>query len=76
MLERIIEYERGLFFMLNGSDSPFLDRFMWLYTGKVVWLPVAVLILAVLLYKKNWRESLLILVAIALVVTLCDQFAS
>jgi undecaprenyl-diphosphatase len=37
---------------------------------------VAVLILAVLLYKKNWRESLLILVAIALVVTLCDQFAS
>jgi undecaprenyl-diphosphatase len=65
-----------MFFMLNGSDSPFLDRFMWLYTGKVVWLPLAVFILFTLLYKKNWRESLLILLAIALVVTLCDQFAS
>jgi undecaprenyl-diphosphatase len=76
MLERLLEYERSMFFMLNGSDSPFLDRFMWLYTGKAVWLPLAAFILVVLLYKKNWRESLLILLAIALVVALCDQFAS
>ncbi|MDR3141376.1 MAG: phosphatase PAP2 family protein [Tannerellaceae bacterium] len=76
MLERLLEYERSMFFMLNGSDSPFLDRFMWLYTGKAVWLPLAAFILIVLLYKKNWGESLLILVAIALVVALCDQFAS
>ncbi|MDH6303822.1 undecaprenyl-diphosphatase [Parabacteroides sp. PF5-5] len=76
MLEDILHYEREMFFMLNGSDSPFFDRFMWLYTGKVVWLPLAVLILVILIYKKNWRESLLILLAIALVITLCDQFAS
>jgi undecaprenyl-diphosphatase len=76
MLERLLAYERSMFFMLNGSDSPFLDRFMWLYTGKAVWLPLAAFILFILLYKKNWRESLLILAAIALVVALCDQFAS
>jgi undecaprenyl-diphosphatase len=76
MLERILEYERSMFFMLNGSNSPFLDRFMWLYTGKMVWLPLAVVIFVILIYKKNWRESFLILLAIALVVTLCDQFAS
>ena len=29
-----------------------------------------------MIYKKNWRESLLVLLAIVLVVTLCDQFAS
>ena len=49
---------------------------MWIFTGKAVWLPLAFLILLVLIYKKNWRESLLILLAIVLVVTLCDQFAS
>lgn len=76
MVERILIYERDLFFLLNGSDSPFLDRFMWLLSGKVVWLPLAVFILWVLLYKKNWRESVLILLGIVLVVTLCDQFAS
>lgn len=76
MVEKILVYERDLFFMLNGSESPFLDRFMWLFSGKAVWLPLAVFIIVVLLYKKSWRESVLILLAIVLVVTLCDQFAS
>ena len=76
MIEKILLYERDAFFALNGSDSTFLDRFMWLYTGKEVWLPLAILIIGVLVYKKNWRESLLIILAIALVVLLCDQFAS
>ena len=76
MIEKILIYERDAFFALNGSDSAFLDRFMWIFTGKAVWLPLAVLILLVLIYKKNWRESLLILLAIVLVITLCDQFAS
>ena len=76
MIEKILLYEHDAFFALNGSDSAFLDRFMWLYTGKEVWLPLAILIIGVLVYKKNWRESLLIILAIALVVLLCDQFAS
>ena len=76
MVEKILIYERDAFFALNGSDSAFLDRFMWIFTGKAVWLPLAFLILLVLIYKKNWRESLLILLAIVLVVTLCDQFPS
>ena len=60
MVEKILIYERDAFFALNGSDSAFLDRFMWIFTGKAVWLPLA----------------FLILLAIVLVVTLCDQFAS
>ncbi len=76
MLEKILEYERSLFFALNGSDSAFLDHFMWLYSGRIVWLPLAFFIIVVLVYKKDWRESVLILLSIVLVVTLCDQFAS
>ena len=64
MIEKILIYERDAFFALNGSDSAFLDRFMWIFTGKAVWLPLAFLILLVLIYKKNWRESLLVLLAI------------
>ena len=29
MVEKILIYERDAFFALNGSDSAFLDRFMW-----------------------------------------------
>ena len=76
MLEQILVWERDLFLTLNGCHTPYWDEVMWLYSGKAVWLPLAFLILLVLIYKKNWRESLLILLAIVLVVTLCDQFAS
>lgn len=76
MLERILDYERELFFALNGSDFTFLDHIMWLYSGKLIWLPLALFIIGVLVYKVEWRESVLVLLAIVLVVTLCDQFAS
>lgn len=76
MLENILDYERGLFFILNGSDSALLDRFMWLYSGRAVWIPIAVFIAIILLYKRGWKESLFIILALALVVTMCDQFAS
>ena len=76
MLEQWLVWERDLFFALNGSDFEWLDRVMWIYTGKMVWLPLAVLILFLLFYKRDWREAILVLLMIALVVTLCDQFAS
>ncbi len=76
MLEQLLVWERDAFFLLNGSDSPFLDHFMWLYSGKVVWLPLALFILYVLCYKRDWKQSLLLLLMIALTITLCDQFAS
>lgn len=76
MLEQLLHYERSVFFFLNGSDSVYLDYVMWLFSSKAVWLPLAFFILIVLSYKKDWREVILILLAITLTITLCDQFAS
>ncbi|MDR2533211.1 MAG: phosphatase PAP2 family protein [Tannerellaceae bacterium] len=75
-MEEILKYERNLFFFLNGSDIPALDRFVWLYSGKLVWLPAVAFILFALIYKKTWKEYLLVLLAIITVATLCDQFSS
>ena len=78
MLEEILEYERALFLALNGAHTPFGDQFMWLFSGLKTWIPVAVSFLFILFYsnRNRWKEMLLIVVAIALVITLCDQFAS
>ena len=76
MVEQLLTYEREAFFALNGSDYAFLDRFMWVFTGKVVWLPLAAFLIFMLVRRKNWREWLLVFLAIALTITLCDQFAS
>jgi undecaprenyl-diphosphatase len=74
--EQILEYEREAFLWLNGSHTPFWDSFVWLYSGKAVWIPLALWILFTVCYRKTWKESLLILICLALVITLCDQFAS
>ena len=78
MLEKLFDYERELFLQLNGAHSLFGDQFMWLFSGKIAWIPVATFFLTVLFYanRKRWKETLIIFGAIVLVITLCDQFAS
>ncbi len=76
MLEKVLVLEHDLFLSLNGHHTAYWDDVMWLISGKIVWLPLAIFILLILFYKTSWRESLLVLLAIVLVVTLCDQFAS
>ncbi len=76
MAEKILDYEREVFLWLNGSDSPYFDHFMWLYTNKIVWFPLALFFIFLLIYKKNWKEWCLVLFSLFLVFLLCDQFAS
>lgn len=76
MLENLLTYEREAFLWLNGCHTPYWNDVMWLYSGKTVWLPLAVFILFVLCYKRNWREIICVVLAIVLTITLCDQFAS
>jgi undecaprenyl-diphosphatase len=76
MLEQMLVWERDLFLELNGSSYGFLDRFMYLYSGKVVWLPLLVFIVLAIAYKRNWKQTVLFLLCVALAITLCDQFAS
>ena len=76
MLEQILVYERDAFLWLNSLHTPYLDRFMWIYSGNPAWIPLAVFILFALCYRRPWRESVLLILALALAITLCDQFAS
>lgn len=76
MIEEILDYEKEAFFALNGSDFAVLDRFMWLFSEKLVWVPLAAVILFILVYKKGWKDSIIIVLSIVLVVTLCDQISS
>lgn len=75
----------GLFDWLNSIDSQFLlylnsfhtelfDNFWWSVTKGITWLPFIVTILFVI-FKNKQREGILIVIAIALTVLLCDQLA-
>jgi len=76
MLEGVLSIERDAFLWLNGHHTPFWDCFMWVYSGRTVWIPVLALIFIMLFYKKKPVVSLLALVFLVLTLTACDQFAS
>ncbi len=76
MLEKILEVERGAFLFLNGCHHLFWDSFMWLYSGQIAWIPLVLFFLILLFYKNDWKEALLIVCSIAIVIALCDQFTS
>lgn len=75
VLQQLIEWDKSVFLTLNNVHTPFWDIFMWIYTDKLTWIPL-ILSLLFVLFRKNWEEALLVCVAIALTITLCDQFAS
>lgn len=76
MLEKIVPYEESLFFFINGSYSYFTDCVMWLFSGGIIWIPIAVFLLTVIILKKEWQVWLPILLAIVVLFFCCDQFSS
>lgn len=76
MLESLQQLDQEVFLFLNGLRSPFLDHFMWLFTGKIIWVPMYVAILYVLCRNFNRRLTLFTVIAIALLITYADQVCS
>jgi undecaprenyl-diphosphatase len=75
-VENILPYERDLFFLLNGSDSVFLDNIMQTVSGRWVWIPLYAFVLFMCFYKTQVKAALLLSVFFIVVFALCDQFSS
>lgn len=59
---------------LNGNHTAFADGFWWAITDTISWLPLFLAIVYLILSGKG-RESILILLFLALTVLLCDQLS-
>jgi undecaprenyl-diphosphatase len=75
-VEKILPYERDLFLWLNGLHTSYWDVFMWIYSGKLIWLPLAVVGLGVFVYKVKWQEAVLLLACAVLIGILCDYVSA
>jgi len=76
MLEQELQWEKSLFFFVNGERSAFWDNFFWLYSSKWIWIPLYLCVLFVFVYKRKGKEILLVLLSTVVVILLCDQIAS
>ena len=75
MLEFLKEIDAQLLLFLNVANNAYFDEFFWLVTGKFAWIPM-ILALLFCSFRRNWKAGIVMVFAIAVVITLCDQVSS
>jgi undecaprenyl-diphosphatase len=75
MIGLLKNIDSQLFIFLNGFHNSFFDQVMWYISSITFWIPAYVILLAYLIFK-NKKQSLYIVIAIALVILISDQVAS
>lgn len=73
MLEFLQGLDERLLLAINSMNSPFLDSLMWWVSGKISWWPLYLILIILIFRKFQWKESLLILGFIILIISLSDQ---
>ena len=73
MIEFLNEIDTQLFLWLNGPNTPFLDSFMKIFTGRFVWVPMYAALLVMLWRTVRWPKMIFYVIGVALAVTVTDQ---
>ncbi|PZX20311.1 undecaprenyl-diphosphatase [Breznakibacter xylanolyticus] len=74
-LQRLIETDQSLLLTMNGCHSPFWDRFFWLVTGILTWVPFY-LVLLYAIVKNQKKGSVVTILTLVILVVLCDQISN
>ena len=76
MIKYLDHIDKELLLLFNGNGDPYWDSVIWIFSGKIIWIPVALSFVYYFFRKSNWREALFVLIAITILITLCDQITS
>jgi undecaprenyl-diphosphatase len=75
LFDKIIDWDKGTLLTLNSFHLPWLDRFMWLCSQTIMWLPVLLLLIYVLFHNKR-EQALFLILFFALLILFTDQISS
>lgn len=75
MLELLRAADKKLFLYLNGMHNSFFDDVMSFASDRFIWIPFYALLLLILINEYKYK-ALLIVVMIAAMITVSDQFSS
>ncbi len=75
LISQLIELDQELLLSLNSHFSAYWDHFFWMFTSKEVWLPLY-LTLGYVIFKNHGLKGFVTLLAIGLLIFLCDQIST
>ena len=79
MLEIIHQLEQidtQVFLFFNGMHCEFFDYFMMMASHRFIWIPFYATFVWVMICNFHWKVTLITILAVALLILLCDQTAS
>lgn len=75
-MDFLISADKALLLFFNGHHARFFDLFFYLFSGKIVWAPVAVIFIFLLFKNQNKRAALVALLFLLAAIVLSDQISS
>ena len=61
---------------INSLHTPFTDRMWMFFSGRTEWIPLYVLVIALLIWRLGWKKGLVMILTTALCILCVDQFAN
>lgn len=74
-MNTFISFDKELLLIINHCNSPFFDRFFWLFTSIPIWIPLYLTIGFVIL-RNNFKLGFTLIITIAITFILTDQISS
>ena len=75
-MDALQQFDAGIFSVINGWHAAYFDSFMWLVTKIATWIPMILMLLYLLYFKKGWRKTVAVVLAIELVILIADQVSA
>ncbi|MBQ7554074.1 MAG: phosphatase PAP2 family protein [Bacteroidaceae bacterium] len=75
-MDYLINVDTDFLLYLNGFYNEFFDTFMFLFSGKWIWVPMYLALAYVLFKNMTPKQAVGCIVAIALVIVVTDQMSS
>lgn len=74
MIDKIVEFDKSLFLILNGLHNDFFDKIMFAFSGKIIWIPLYIIVL-ILIAKHYKKESIFIVLFIIICIAFADRMS-
>ena len=72
----IVRLDQDITLAINGLHTKFTDAIWQTFSNMQVWIPLYVLVIALVIWKAGWKKGLIYVASMALCLLVCDQFAN
>lgn len=76
MIDFLQQLDADVLVAINSAHCAFLDTFMWIATGRWIWVPFYAALLYMLVRRYGWRGALGLGLVIAAIIAMADQTCS